>query len=110
MRLEWLIRMEIDNNYKLSEDFSYELAEDLGEVMRAEQECPGVYYVSVKPYTKTHEHEYYLIEQNSSVLSSEAKSYGLTLKNNPGLLAVPLNEEHGGGGSSPRKKEPQSLY
>lgn len=89
--------MEKDNNYKLSEDFYYDLTDDLGEVIRAEQESPGVYYALVDPYAEARDHEYYLIERNSSVISNEAKSYGLTLKHNPELLAVPLNKEHGGG-------------
>jgi hypothetical protein len=52
----------------------------LGEIVRAQDECPGVYYVSLRDgerYT-----EYHVVQADAEAISQQAKSYGKEIPGN----------------------------
>ena len=60
---------------------------ELGDVLYCELECPGVYYISVKP-PDSHRllaEEYYIILENSYI-SKDARQYGIPLLSGHGLF------------------------
>ena len=60
---------------------------ELGELVSAELECPGVYYLAVKLETDRcpFPMEYYLVLDGAPI-SKEAKGYGTSLENSQGLV------------------------
>jgi hypothetical protein len=68
----------------------WDLSDDLGEIYSAEEECPGVWYVSVEMEGSIVGAEYYIIEPNAPCLSAEARKYGEPLPHHPELLAIEL--------------------
>ena len=60
---------------------------ELGELVSAELECPGVYYLAVKLETDRFPFpmEYYLVLDGAPI-SKEAKGYGIPLENSQGLV------------------------
>jgi hypothetical protein len=78
----------------LTNSFPYRLPDELGEIVRAQEECPGVYYVSLQSndrYT-----EYYVVLVDAGAISQQAKSYGQEI---PGNLLL-YNLEVPGSGRS----------
>ena len=60
---------------------------ELGELLSAEMECPGVYYLAVRPEGDygLFPMEYYLVLGDAPI-SKEAKRYGTPLENDQGLV------------------------
>ena len=71
----------------MDSEFLNLLAGELGEINRWEQECPGVYYLSILPESEDTLFcaEYYLV-LNEAPITREAKGYGTPLKNGQGLV------------------------
>ena len=68
------------------------LACELGEIHRWEEECPGVYYLAVIPYTDNPE-EYYIVLEDAPI-PQEARAMGRPIKNTS-ALAYLLDSEDG---------------
>lgn len=73
----------------MKKDFNYEqlrgILEDLyGEVLFLLEECPGVYYASIRQdETDVFSDEYYIVCKNTEAISSEAKVYGQSVDGQP---------------------------
>lgn len=68
----------------------------LGIIQSAEQECPGVWLISVAPEDNVEFCvEYYAVWENTPAISKEAKRYGQRLDSHPGILLFPLYVEGG---------------
>ena len=53
------------------------LDDTVGEIVRASQECPGVYYIAARKQDgKFLADEYYVVEKSSPAISKEAMAYG----------------------------------
>ena len=53
------------------------LDDTVGEIVRASQECPGVYYIAARKQDgKFLADEYYVVEKSSPAISKEAMVYG----------------------------------
>ena len=86
----------MDDERSLSEEDLPVDVSELGKLRSAELECPGVYYLAVKPVT---DHcpfpmEYYLV-LDSAPISKEAREYGTPLENGQGLV-FSLEQESSG--------------
>lgn len=68
------------------------LAQELGEIHRWEEECPGVYYLAALSDTEIAD-EYYIVLDNAPI-SQEARALGRPLKC-AHVLAYPLDSEDG---------------
>lgn len=56
------------------------LDDTVGEIVRASQECPGVYYIAARKQDgKFLADEYYVVEKSSPAISKEAMAYGKAL-------------------------------
>ena len=71
-----------------------DLRDDLGKVIKAGQECPGVWYVVANGNLAAE--EYYIIERGAACISDEAKNYGCPLPHHPELLAYRIDDHRGG--------------
>ena len=82
--------MERESNYN---QLRYILEELYGEVLSLSEECPGVYYTSVKQNeTDILPHEYYIVDKTTGAISSEAKAYGQPVDGQPDLLTYPMDK------------------
>ena len=79
------------------QDFPYDLSEDIGEVIRWNQECPGVYYAAIDEGNPQIASEYFIVENRTVSLTSAAKAYGKALVTTIFLFSAMLLLEHGGG-------------
>ena len=79
------------------QNFPYALPEEYGEIKAAYVECPGVYYISVLPDNALMElpNEYYVVEQNTRIISDEAKAYGTFLEK-PAVYLFSLDDPDSG--------------
>lgn len=68
----------------------------LGEISTVEQESPGVYYLSVSGSGKWEGGEYYALWTDAPDISGEAKEYGLSTAQCPGLLLYPFAKDDSG--------------
>ncbi len=68
---------------------------ELGELVFAEQICPGVYYFVVQPNERVSAEEYYLLLDDAP-LSKDAFRYGVPLQTGQGLV-VSISRENAGG-------------
>ena len=75
-----------------------DILEDLyGEVLSLLEECPGVYYASVRQdEADTFPHEYYIVYKAADAISSKAKAYGQPVDGYPDLLVYPMDKPDGG--------------
>ena len=68
----------------------------LGIIQSTEQECPGVWLISVAPEDDVEFCvEYYAVRETTSTISREAKRYGQRLISHPEILLFPLYAENG---------------
>ena len=74
----------------------YELQNEIGEIYMAEEECPGIYYVSSTDSETGVPREQYIIDRATTSISDTAKQYGRALECHPELLQI-IFEEDGGG-------------
>lgn len=73
------------------------LAEDIGVIGRVDLCAPGTYYVSARKREKTgSRREYYVAERDSTVLSPQAKEYGIPVAAWPALLLFQVGKEQSG--------------
>ena len=75
---------------------SCSLESDLGEILRMEQECPGVRHVVAKRPGNPAAEEYYIVERGTDSISEEAKAYGTPLAHHPELLVYSLDDPQSG--------------
>ena len=69
----------------------------IGEIVRAYQECPGVYYVAARKQDgKFLADEYYVVEVSSPAISKEAMTYGGRVEEDAHVLLYPFAEEKQG--------------
>ena len=69
------------------------LEEAIGEVQETEEQCPGVFYVCTKGDGRQSGTEFYLVEQNTGIISAEAKAYGVEVPECPQYLIYPMDQE-----------------
>ena len=69
----------------------YDLADDLGEIITAEQIVPGVFYAVAAEEDTALRCEYYVVESSCAVLSKDAKAYGHRLEHHPDYLRYRLD-------------------
>lgn len=87
--------MNIENNVTELDDFPYDLSDDFGSIVHAENQCPGVWYVANEG-NGVIASEYYIVERDAPCISKVAKAYGVFLPNHPELLVYRADDpEHG---------------
>ena len=73
------------------------LDDTVGEIVRASQECPGVYYIAArKQDAKFLADEYYVVEKSSPAISKEAMAYGRMSEEDSRVLLYSFAEERQG--------------
>ena len=87
--------MNIENNVTELDDFPYDLSDDFGSIVHAENQCPGVWYVANEGNGRI-ACEFYIVELDSPCISDSAKAYGMLLPNHPELLVYRLDEPERG--------------
>ena len=78
--------------------FPCDLRDDIGKVIQAERECPGVWYTVLETGGLSAAEEYYIVERGTECISDEAKAYGCPLPHHPELLAYRFEERRSGAG------------
>lgn len=67
------------------------LDDTVGEIVRACQECPGVYYIAARKQDgRFLADEYYVVERSSPAISKEAMAYGRMSEEDSRVLLYPL--------------------
>ena len=80
-------------------EFPYEgIADELGEIVFAEQVCGDVYLITTRDFETYLPSEYYIFPEHSAILSAPAKAYGVPVPGCPELRMVQLG--FSGSGSS----------
>lgn len=74
----------------------HSLEDELGDVHRAELECPGVYYVACTNPGYPYPREYYVLDMASDVISKRAKMYGQIMRYHAGLSLIDFEQPSGG--------------
>lgn len=70
------------------------LDDTIGEIVRASQECPGVYYIAARKQDgKFLADEYYVVEKSSPAISKEAMAYGRNSEEDSNVLLYPFAEK-----------------
>mgnify|MGYP000447115253 CR=1 FL=1 len=73
------------------------LDDTVGEIVRASQECPGVYYIAARKQNgKFLADEYYVVEKSSPAISKEAMAYGRMPEEDSRVLLYSFAEERQG--------------
>lgn len=73
------------------------LDDTVGEIVRACQECPGVYYIAARKQDgRFLADEYYVVERSSPAISKEAMTYGRMSEEDSRVLLYPFAEERHG--------------
>lgn len=73
------------------------LDDTVGEIVRACQECPGVYYIAARKQDgRFLADEYYVVERSSPAISKEAMAYGRMSEEDSRVLLYPFAEERHG--------------
>ena len=73
------------------------LDDTVGELVRACQECPGVYYIAARKQDgKFLADEYYVVEKSSPAISKEAMVYGRMPEEDSRVLLYSFAEERRG--------------
>ena len=73
------------------------LDDTVGEIVRASQECPGVYYIAARKQDgKFLADEYYVVEKFSPAISKEAMVYGRMPEEDSRVLLYSFAEERRG--------------
>lgn len=69
----------------------------VGEIVRACQECPGVYYIAARKQDgRFLADEYYVVERSSPAISKEAMAYGRMSEEDSRVLLYPFAKERHG--------------
>ena len=73
------------------------LDDTVGGIVRACQECPGVYYIAARKQDgRFLADEYYVVERSSPAISKEAMAYGRMSEEDSRVLLYPFAEERHG--------------
>ena len=73
------------------------LDDTVGGIVRACQECPGVYYIAARKQDgRFLADEYYVVERSSPAISKEAMTYGRMSEEDSRVLLYPFAEERHG--------------
>jgi len=75
----------------------FDVEDDLGEILKAYEECPGVYYIA----TPNEEFpliamEYYVVTDKASMISATARAYGKPVGESPTVLSYNINNPKSG--------------
>lgn len=69
----------------------------LGEIVKVNEECPGVCYAAVQGKPGSYfTQEYYIVAADTPVIPQQAKKYGRALPGHPELLLYSMDEARGG--------------
>lgn len=89
--------MSDQSNRLVPEQLPFQIEEDLGEILLAEQPYPDVYYVVAKEEeTSLLPKEYYVVLKDTQTISQAVKKYGKGIPGYPELLLYPLSEDKSG--------------
>jgi len=78
-------------------DLPAELSDVFYDIRRIEEQGPGVYYVVSRDESdRLMCAEHYIVEQQSGIISEDAKRYGKAIPQHPDLLLYSYDEEKGG--------------
>jgi len=87
----------MDTETDMPQNLPCGLPDDIGKIVKAEPECPGVWYAVIEtdgfPAA-----EYYIVARDADGVSDEAKAYGKPLPHHPKLLAYSLDDPRSGAG------------
>ena len=67
-------------------------------IIKAEQECPGVWYVVAETGSFPAAEEFYIVERSAADITDEAKAYGSPLPGHPELLSYRMDVPRSGAG------------
>ena len=70
-----------------------ELEESLGEVRETEEQCPGIWYVCTQGDGREKGTEFYVVNRDTDIISTEAKAYGVEIPECPQYLLYPMDQE-----------------
>ena len=79
-------------------DLPFDLEADIGIIKEASLECPGVYYIAASRGPFRVADEYYVVDDDTSIISQTAKRYGRRLQESPRFLLYDRNDKSGGCG------------
>lgn len=89
--------MEYETLPRQDDELPFHIEDVLGDILEAEEECPGVYYVAARrndepPFAR----EYYIIAADTPVIPQKAKKYGQPIPGCPKILLYSMQEERSG--------------
>ena len=79
-----------------NEIIPFNIEDELGNPIAAEELCPGVYYVSVSNPDQPFGDEFYIIEKSNPHISKQVKRLGCELTNHPDLLFYRVGVQRSG--------------
>jgi len=79
------------------EKLPFQIEDEIGEILLADQPYPGVYYVAAKKdEADSIAAEYYIVLKDTLVISQAVKNYGQAISDHPELLVYPLVDDRSG--------------
>jgi len=79
------------------EKLPFQIEDEIGGILLANQTYPGVYYVAAKKdEADSLTAEYYIIPKDTQVISQAVKNYGQAISGHPELLVYPLADDRSG--------------
>jgi len=83
------------------DELPFDLSKEIGKITRARLESPGVYLVITcteqkDPNLELVDSEYYIVTEDAPAISKEAKAYGKTFPDHPGLWVFEYDNEEDG--------------
>ena len=79
-------------------DLPFDLGSDIGIIKAASLECPGVYYIAASRGPFLVADEYYVVDDDTSIISQTAKRYGRRSQESPCFLLYDRNDKSSGCG------------
>ena len=79
-------------------DLPFDLGSDIGIIKAASLECPGVYYIAASRGPFLVADEYYVVDDDTSMISQTAKRYGRRSQESPRFLLYDRNDKSSGCG------------
>ena len=79
-------------------DLPFDLGSDIGIIKAASLECPGVYYIAASRGPFLVADEYYVVDDDTSIISQTAKKYGRRSQESPRFLLYDRNDKSSGCG------------
>ncbi len=79
------------------EKLPFQIEDEIGEILLADQLYPDVYYVAAKKdETNSLAVEYYIVPKGTQIISQTVKGYGKAISSHPELLVYPLADDRSG--------------